>query len=49
MSTEKYASEIGSAGNSAVPSSRLADKAGGAGLCKEGADPDQHHPGEHIR
>ena len=28
---------------------RPPDEAGGAGLRKEGADSDQHHPGEHVR
>ena len=49
QTAEKIASEVGAAGNPAVGPCRLPDKAGGAGLCKEGADPDQHHPGEHVR
>ena len=41
--------ELYAAGNSAVCSRRLSDKAGGTSLRKEGADPYQHHPGENVR
>src|SRR6516225_2191422 len=46
---KEIASEIGSAGNPAVCPCRLPDEASSAGLRKKGPDPDQHHPGEHIR
>ena len=49
QATEEITSKVGAAGNPAVCSRRLPDKAGGTGLCKESADPDQHHPGKHIR
>ena len=46
---EEITSKVGAAGNSAVCSRRLSDKAGGTSLRKEGADPYQHHPGENVR
>src|SRR6516162_5508741 len=46
---KEIASEIGAAGNPAVCPCRLPDEASSAGLRKKGPDPDQHHPGEHIR
>ena len=49
QATEEITSKVGAAGNSAVCSRRLSDKAGGTSLRKEGADPYQHHPGENVR
>ena len=47
--TKEITSKVRAAGNPAVCSRRPPDKAGGAGLRKEGADPNQHHPGEDVR
>ena len=46
--TEEIAGKIGSAGDAAVVAGGLADEAGGAGLCEERADADQHHAGQNF-
>ena len=44
----EVAGEIGPARDAAIVLRGLPDKAGGRGLREEGADSDQHHPGQHV-